>query len=560
MLHESFHSPARLMPFLNTTAEVSFAVPEPVKTKLQYYSKEPTSPMDSLTTTQAITNLIKSEGKDPDDYEALFAALKKYEVVYPNMFLTEDPTAFNYCYRTDFKPKGVASHRLSQIAATMSAAFQEQGLDLDVNKYLQSALVGPFASILDISDHKPILVLNDLSYTSAQLFRSFSGVFCDATPTLEISKADFLEYAVFHEIAHKKTEEIIQSGPNNEFLPSLELGVDKDSISHTNLVESIADAFAVLKHMQRSSSDKLPKQIATMRSLSIFAQEHKTFATNFSLNHGGSASQRSEVEHYTTPSIDEAIRRAAPMLQDQSLQRMSDDALIKMAINIAREMKPSAKTLEELSALATSVTLNAHRYYRDDYIPTSKNSISPSVVEFVLDAIEKSGKFKPLGFYAAGGRITGASTSAFHAQSIAIDPTMKEIFTRYREATKYLDSTGLQPFTEEAINNNLRDVAKTIRLVANQTPHMTLGREMNDSMASRGKYHALGTNHVYTLPGVDQLLKQTGTEQEVIDTQLNERSSAYAYLTDGKPTALDAILQTYGTAPKSKPPPTTRFS
>ena len=532
MSHENYHSIKTLSFHKDESAtSVKFDIPARVKAKLKYYASNPDEPMQDLTVEDAIRGLIESEGKNPDDYSAMFAELKKYEVVYPNMFLTEDAKPDAYLYSSEFKPKGVAANRLSQLAGMVTNSIREStkaihdpektGLNPDkvaehVDNYLKGALAGPFGAVLDIGEHKPILVLNDFSFTTAQLFRAFSGIYCDFTPTLKISKADFLEYTIFHEIGHKRTEEIMANGPSNTYVPGIEFEVDANSISHENLTENIADAFAVLKHIQRTGSDELPKQIATMRAMDTFSQTKKHFETKLSLFLGGGMRQRSDVGHYTTPSIDEAISRAMPMFKSGQLQKMSDQELTKLAINIGREMKPSAQTLDELCCFATSLTWNTYEYRSNSIMPQQKISISPAVVRLVLDEVEKYGSFQPVGAYA---KLEGmlaryspdpadAAQTSFHSNSVIITDEMKQVFARYREATEYLKSNGLKPFCKETTEHNLRDLTSTISLAANQTPNMTLAREMNDSMASEDKYASIGSGYRYTMIGVDQLIKQ----------------------------------------------------
>lgn len=543
---------------VQNTDGFTHALPENLVKKLAYYAAAAEDPMNGLDATEAVKDLIKSEGKNPADYQDLLSALQEYDVVYPNMFLTESIDK-DYL-QTEFKPKGPAAARISKLAAETLTALtesrlkihdpEETGLDPEklkdyIYEYMQSALAGPFASIVDLGERKPLLVLNDMSYTAAQTFRAFSGVYCDMTPIPHLSKADFLAFSVFHEIGHKRTEEIIADGTANTYIPGIELDINPDAMAHKNLVESIADAFATLKHIQRTGSAALPQQVAIMRALSPFSNTFQRFETGFSLFVGGSSRQRSISEYYTTPVIDQTIQQALDLYEQNTLQNMSDAELTKIAIEVAKAHKPSAATLNLLSTFATSLTFNAIRYYPDSSIPLYKNSLSPAIVVHCLKEMEKHGRFKPKGgnsleaiFYKAAD--PGQKTdSLFHADGIEISSELKTIFQRYYRAIEELNQTSIRPFTDEANQHLIEDITSTLNLVANQTPNMTLAREVNDSYASEGKYAGMD-GHLFNLVGVRLMLENAGLSTSDASFDF---SRTYIRATDDKPQTSDLILQ-----------------
>ena len=503
------------------------SIPKKIADKLKYYSnfQGEDVPLTNITARDAIVQLIESEGKSPDDYHDLFAQLKKFEVVYPNEFLSE--RTHSYHVSTEFKPRGNAKARVEAIAGQLVTAITEStnplyhpentGLTPDAvtehaYRYLGESLRGPFAQIIDISDDKPLLVLNDMSYTAPQLFRAFSGIYCDFTPIPKLSKADFLAFSIYHEIGHKKSEDIIALGNSNDFLPGIELGIEPGSMSHKNLTESIADVYAALKHIQRTGSDALPRQIATMRTLAAFSSNYQAFETPFSLLAGSASRRRVVSEYYTTPSLDTAIGQATALHSSGALQTMGDDELLKMAIHISREHKVDEKTLHELSALATTVNFNLSRYTPNPNIPHYKDSFSPSVVAFILDAAGKHGTFTPKGGDAIESILHSDSNKGlFQQKSIVISPEIQTIVARYKDACTALDKDGLKPFTQECNDYIMHDLHSTLGLVANQNPNMTLARECNDWLAGENKYTALNWHH-FECNGTKRLLEATGAD------------------------------------------------
>jgi|GEM_PF-3324273 len=505
-------------------------LPDQIKSKLSYYQSGANEPV-VMSAHEAFEFLINSTGHDAAHYSALLTKMQKFEVTYPNQFLREDND--EYSTGSLFAPKGAAADMLLQTAARIShnllesesgkskeeRLFNSDALPVYIESYMQSVLSGPFAAVVGLDEYKPVLSLNDMSYTGIQLFRAFSGIYCDATPVFNLSRTDMMAFAAEHEIGHRETAKLLEDGISNQFIPGIEMDINANAMATQNLSECAADAYAVLSYMRRTGSDEFPRQFATMRALSLFTNQYKHFETGFTLAFGGSR-RRAEVEHYTAPVIDATIERARALQLDDTLSRLSDMDIAQMAVNIAREMRPAAETLNQLSTFATTMIFNALRYYQNSWIPESKESISPVVVKATLDHMREKGGYKPRGgsaieFFRRATESNNDCANLFSSNNIVISPELIEIFDRYDQALSHLQETGLSIYDMDTQVKLYDDLLNTLAQPANQTPNLTLAREFNDATASHGKCRALN-GHYFQLIGVRMLFKDDGDKMSNI--------------------------------------------
>ena len=380
-----------------------------------------------------------------------------------------------------------------------------------MRKETEAALVGPLPAILDVLDTKPIIVLMDFSLTPSQIFREFSGVFCDRTPIPSFKAFDFLEFAVHHEIGHKRTEDLLRNAPN-ELLPGIQLGVDRNSISIRNLQEGIADAYGILMALRSGAPFEFAELVASMRTLGAFSKHYQSFDTEFSATVGGALRKRVVSEYYTAPMIDEAILRAKRLAEAGALTSSSDEYLLGLAISIGREFKPSAETLTDLSVLATTLNFNNYLHANLAAIPDRKLSLSPLVVESCLKEVAAAGSFTPRGgnsleaFLFEGVKGT---QSPFHRPSVPVTSELTEIFERYKQARKFLEQNGITPRTPESFEQMQREIEATIALPMNHTPNRTLRREFEDSLAADEKCDAPFSGR-WSAAGVKSVLNRSG--------------------------------------------------
>lgn len=474
-------------------------LPKSVIAKLRFYSSGGQQPVD-ITPGEVVLKMCEAEGRQPGDYAPMIANFAEYDVVYPNMFLSERRDGVHLL--TEFTLKGAALRRTDSMAAAAARKVTTSGRPIHktvnpegatdyIYSHFQYGLMGPFPCIVDVSDQRPLLVLQDMSYTGVQLFRAFAGVYCDYTPVFNLSKLDFLEFSYFHETGHKKTEDLIASHRIAEYLPGIEIGVDKSAMSHKNLVETVADVFGVLKFIQRSGRTDFPEQLAVMRTLSTFSPKYQEFETAASIYYRRSGRKRVSSEYYTTPGVREAIATGRKMYQAGELQRLSEDDLVGLAVSISQRFRLSEQALEELSVLATTLNFNVHANLPQD-IQCYKRGLSPEVVDFALQSVGRQGQFAPRGGDALEGFLYQGqeSASVFHKESIPVSDEMRVVFDDYHRSVQYLNEHGIRPGTTEFYAMLSRELVSTIGLLPNQTPNMTVARELDDAFAGCGKYLA----------------------------------------------------------------------
>lgn len=503
MFNETYRSAKHLQQSLQIAQEGTPEIPDRVRSKLEYYSHPDAGEPAQFSCAETVGQLADLEGRSNDLFVPLVTILNRYEAVHPGMFLVERFSEAGV--RTEFNARGAAQVKFNNITESMLAAISQKqavfngggigdscGTDHAnrVSECLKQILVGPLPSLIEPGNEKPILVLIDMSYTAAQLFRFFSGIYCDFTPLLPLSKVDFFAFAVNHERAHSLTENVTASNGNSSGLQALGFEGDHATISARNYLESVADVFGVLKHIQMTGSTVLPEQLAAMRALSVFSHSFCRFDTAFTLKMGGDSRLRCTTEYYTVPAIDQAIKTGEQLQASGQLQRLSDGELMRLATTIASEFKESKDALLALSACCDSLTFNAIRRNPPELFPVHKDSISPFVVSKMLDIIASRGNFIPQGGASLERRLEDLSKGRPIAR-IPIDDDLNRIFNRYKAALSYVVENGIKPFSERGKKMILEDLLATISLPSNQTPNSSVAREINDQWAGRQKYTAL---------------------------------------------------------------------
>ena len=492
--------------------------------KLSYYARRLTGEATILPVARVLEDLFRREGRERE-CAGLIDALDSYEVVHPGMFLIEEVSGDQT--RTLFAPRGEVLQRIDAMAAACVLSIRESpaeaynpaivGLDYEavadrVYAYLRAVLVGPFSSIVDVGSGRPILVLNDMSYTTQQIFRAFSGVYCDDTPVPSFSKVDFLLFSVHHEIAHQMAESVVAQGARGEYIPGVDLGVDAKEIARRNEAESISDAYAALKHIQSTGSTAFPKLVAAMRTLCVFSQRFVDFETDFTLRFRARPRRRSEVEHYTAPAVDLAIERGASLYERGALQRMGDSELMSLAIDTARIAKLAPEALRDLLKFATTLTFNVVRRSFVQLVPKWKDSISPTIVEFVLNRVEAGGSYTPRGGSSLEDAVFRLDEGPVR---VAVSRALRGVFQRYREALQHIRQAGIAPLSEESKRYFLDELKATLDLPGNQLPNTTLARALNDSMACEKKVRAL-TGTGFDCVGVRLLLEESPPDNDAL--------------------------------------------